>query len=58
MGLIRNLLIILLYEFFLCKDLIIFCVFYVGNKKFYDLINEYFDNFVNIFDYGVVFFLF
>ena len=56
MGLIRNLSITLLYELFLCKDSITFRVFYVGNKKLYDSINEHFDNSVNISDYGVVFF--
>ena len=54
MGLIRNLSITLLYELFLCKDSITFRVFYVGNKKLYDSINEHFDNSVNISDYGVV----
>lgn len=57
MGLIRNLSITLLYELFLCKDSITFRVFYVGNKKLYDSINEHFDNSVNISDYGVIFFV-
>lgn len=57
MGLIRNLSITLLYELFLRKDSITFRVFYVGNKKLYDSINEHFDNSVNISDYGVIFFV-